>query len=71
MNEHPELSAEQAYVDHAYDCLETARDRATRLRSMVEVGKGGTEQARWEREMIEGSIATRLIQLDLGDSSLV
>src|SRR3546814_4818912 len=38
---------------------------------MVEVGKGGTEQARWEREMIEGSIATRLTQLDLGDSSLV
>jgi len=71
LNEHPELSAEQAYVDHAYDCLETARDRATRLRSMVEVGKGGTEQARWEREMIEGSIATRLTQLDLGDSSLV
>ena len=71
MNEHPELSAEQAYVDHAYACLETARDRARRLRSMVEVGKGGTEQARWEREMIEGSIATRLTQLDLGDSSLV
>ena len=71
MNEHPELSAEQAYVDHAYACLETARDRAKRLRSMVEVGRGGTEQARWEREMIEGNIATRLTQLDLGDSSLV
>ena len=71
MNEHPELSAEQAYVDNAYACLETARDRAKRLRSMVEVGKGGTEQARWEREMIEGNIATRLTQLELGDSSLV
>ncbi|HEU5083566.1 MAG TPA: hypothetical protein VFU14_09520, partial [Acidimicrobiales bacterium] len=48
-----------------------ARGRARRLRSMVEVGKGGTEQARWEREMIEGNIATRLSQLDLGESSLV
>ena len=71
MNEHPELNAEQAYVDHAYECLESARDRAKRLRSMVEVGRGGTEQARWEREMIEGNIATRLSQLDLGESSLV
>jgi DNA helicase IV len=71
LSEHPELTAEQAYVDHAYECLESARDRAKRLRTMVEVGKGGTEQARWEREMIEGNIATRLSQLDLGESSLV
>jgi len=71
LTEHPELSAEQAYVDHAYECLESARGRAQRLRTMVEVGKGGTEQARWEREMIEGNIATRLTQLDLGESSLV
>ncbi len=71
MTAHPELAAEQAYVDHAYECLDSARDRATRLRTMVEVGKGGTEQARWEREMIEGNIATRLTQLDLGDHSLV
>ena len=38
---------------------------------MVEVGKGGTEQARWEREMIEGNIANRLTQLNLGEHSLV
>ena len=38
---------------------------------MVEVGKGGTEQARWEREMIEGNIAQRLASLQLGDASLV
>jgi len=71
LSEHPELSAEQSYVDHAYACLESARDRAKQLRSMVEVGRGGTEQARWEREMIEENIATRLAQLDLGESSLV
>ena len=71
MTSHPELAAEQAYVDHAYECLDASRDRARSLRTMVEVGKGGTEQARWEREMIEGSIANRLHQLDVGESSLV
>jgi DNA helicase IV len=68
---HPDLAAEQAYIDRAYDCLEKARRSATKLRSMVEVGKGGTEQARWEREIIEGNIASRLDYLHLGDASLV
>jgi DNA helicase IV len=68
---HPDLAAEQAYIDHAYDSLDDARRTATRLRSMVEVGKGGTEQARWEREMIEENIAARLDYLNLGDASLV
>jgi DNA helicase IV len=68
---HPDLVAEQAYIDRAYDCLERARETATKLRSMVEVGKGGTEQARWEREMIEENIAHRLDYLNVGDASLV
>jgi DNA helicase IV len=68
---HPDLASEQAYIDHAYDCLQRARESATRLRSMVEVGQGGTEQARWEREMIEGNIANRLDYLNVGDASLV
>ena len=71
MASHPDLSAEQAYIDNAYSSLERSREDATRLRSMVEVGKGGTEQARWEREMIEGNIAHRLASLHLGDASLV
>ena len=71
MATHPDLAAEQAYIDHAYDSLDEARRTATRLRSMVEVGKGGTEQARWEREMIEENIAARLDYLNLGDASLV
>ena len=71
MASHPDLAAEQAYIDKAYSSLERSRQEATRLRSMVEVGKGGTEQARWEREMIEGSIAQRLASLQLGDASLV
>ncbi len=71
MASHPDLLAEQAYLDHAYRCLESSRDSAKRLRGMVEVGKGGTEQARWEREMIEGNIASRLNDLHLGDNSLI
>jgi DNA helicase IV len=71
MASHPDLAAEQAYIDNAYRSLERSREEATRLRSMVEVGRGGTEQARWEREMIEGNIAQRLASLQLGDASLV
>ncbi|HEX8581156.1 MAG TPA: DNA/RNA helicase domain-containing protein, partial [Acidimicrobiales bacterium] len=68
---HPELAAEQAYIDHAYECLEAARASAERLRSMVEVGRGGTEQARFERDVIEETISQRLSQLELGDAALV
>jgi DNA helicase IV len=68
---HPELDAEQAYIDHAYACLDAQRERVTRLRSMVEVGRGGTNQARWEREVFEGNINHRLGQLQLGSASLV
>ena len=38
---------------------------------MVEVGRGGTEQARFEREVIFDTIAQRLVQLHLGDATLV
>ncbi len=37
---------------------------------MVEVGKGGTNQARWEREVINQNIVTRLGRLELGRRSL-
>ena len=67
---HPELDAEQAHIDRAYACLDEQRERATRLRSMVEVGRGGTNQARWEREVINENIANRLNQLELGERSL-
>ena len=69
--EHPELAAEQAYVDQAYACLDEARERALALTTMVEVGRGGTNQARFEREAIQESVAARLGQLDMGDASLV
>ncbi|MEM7273034.1 MAG: UvrD-helicase domain-containing protein [Actinomycetota bacterium] len=67
---HPELEAEQAHVDLAYQRLDEAREEAVRLKDMVEVGRGGTNQARWEREVFYENIANRLRQLDLGERSL-
>jgi len=68
---HPDLESEQAYVDYAYECLEAARRRAASLGSMVEVGRGGTEQARFERDVIWDTIVGRLRDLELGDASLI
>ena len=70
VTQHPELRAEQDYIDHAYACLERSRETALGLTSMVEVGRGGTEQARFEREVIHDTIANRLTQLHLGDAAL-
>ena len=68
---HPELVSEQEYLDQAYTCLEGARERALQLTGMVEVGRGGTNQARSEREAIWEAVAARLAQLDMGDAALV
>lgn len=67
---HPELEQEQAHLDHSVRRLAEARTEAVRLQTMVEVGKGGTNQARYEREIINTKIATRLAALDVGDRSL-
>src|SRR5262245_22965257 len=71
MADHPDLAAEQAHLDRAYDALEANRRSAARLAGMVEVGRGGTNQARFEREVIHESIVARLTQLHIGDASLV
>lgn len=66
-----ELELEQRHVDRAYEALDQARERALGLRSMVEVGRGGTNQARVEADAIEDSIRDRLASLELGDAALV
>ncbi len=66
-----DLKAEQDHLDRAYDALEASRRSASRLAGMVEVGRGGTNQARFEREVIHESIVSRLTQLHIGDASLV
>ncbi|WP_419842242.1 HelD family protein [Candidatus Poriferisodalis sp.] len=68
---HPEIQTEQAHIDRAYSLLESSRQRAQRLRTMVEVGRGGTRQARFERDVIEDTVAGRLSRLEIGSSSLV
>src|SRR5215203_679630 len=67
---HPDLEAEQAYIDHAYACLEASREAAARMTSMVEVGRGGTNQARYERDVIWDTMVHRLAQLELGNAAL-
>lgn len=70
-HQHPELESEQAYVDHAYDCLEATRQAAWRLRDMNEADVGGTMQARFERNAFDEALIKRLNDLDLGDAALV
>ena len=69
--QHPELEAEQAYVDHAYDCLEQTRESAWRMRDLTEADLGGTFQARFERNAFDEALIKRLTDLDLGDAALV
>jgi DNA helicase IV len=69
--QHPDLAEEQAYIDHAYDCLEQSRTDAWKLRDLSEATLGGTFQARYERDVFDEALITRLTKLDLGDAALV
>ena len=69
--QHPDLADEQAYIDHAYECLETSREAAWRMRDMTEADLGGTFQARFERNAFDENMLKRLAELDLGNASLV
>ncbi len=68
---HPDLPEEQAFIDHAYDCLENSRQAAWRLRDLNEADLGGTFQARFERNAFDEALVKRLTDLDLGDAALV
>ena len=65
-----DLEQEQAYIDNAFACLEASKGTTQQLRSTVESGKGGTHQARYERDVIEERVQRRLGRLELGDRSL-
>ncbi len=69
--QHPDLADEQAFIDHAYSCLEASRDAAFRIRSLNEADTGGTFQARFERNAFDEALVKRLEELELGDASLV
>src|SRR3954471_2857515 len=69
--QHPELAAEQAHVDHAYECLERTRESAWRLRDLSEADLGGTFQARFERNAFDEALLKRLPPPPSGDPALV
>jgi len=69
--QHPEFAEEQAFIDHAYECLELSRQDAWKLRGMTETGLGGTMQNRYERNVFDEALVSRLENLEIGDSALV
>ena len=69
--QHPDIAAEQAYIDHAYACLDKSREDAWRIRDLNEAITGGTFQARYERNAFDEQLLQRLTTLDLGDAALV
>ena len=69
--QHPDFDDEQAYIEHAYACLERSRQDAWKVRELTEAGVGGTFQNRFERNAIDEQLLRRLTDLDLGDAALV
>ena len=71
MAPHPELAAEQAYLDRAYRRLDAMRRAAADLRdSVIDAGPGGTHQARTERDVFVRTSLQRIEQLELGRATL-
>jgi DNA helicase IV len=69
---HPDLAAEQAHIDHAYERLDAMRTSAMeRLREAFGQGRGGTHQDRNDRDVIVRSSLARLQQLEIGQEALV
>ncbi|MEZ5238677.1 MAG: AAA family ATPase [Microthrixaceae bacterium] len=69
--QHPEFESEQAYIDHAHECLEANRAEVAAMRDATEGGRGGTYQNRYERDVMWDRVDARLSQLDVGEMSLV
>ena len=65
----PELAAEQRHIDAAYDRLETMRRAAEQVADgYSDVQRGGTHQARLERDVAEAYTRRRLASFDIGDA---
>jgi DNA helicase IV len=68
---HPELAAEQRYIDRAYGRLDAMREAARRVAAgYAEVGAGGTHQARLERDAAADLTRRRLAALEIGSAPL-
>jgi len=67
----PELEEEQQFLDGAHAGLDAMREESQRmLESVLDLGKGGTPQARTERDIVVRTSLARLAQLDIGDQGL-
>ena len=67
----PELAAEQRHLDAAYARLDVMRRAAEQVaEGYTDVTRGGTHQARLEREAAEAYTRRRLASLDIGESPL-
>ena len=71
MTEHPDLPAEQAHIDRAYESLELIREQALGIRKLTTGQTGGTFQERYERNYFDEKLVQMLNDLDIGDSALV
>lgn len=69
--EHPDFADEQAHIEHAYACLERTRRAAEQMNDLYEPDRGGTFQARVEREAVDEHVAAALARLDIRDAALV
>jgi DNA helicase IV len=68
---HPELAAEQRYLDRAYGRLDEMRKAASRVaEGYSEVRRGGTHQARLERDAAAAHTRRRLAALNIGNAPL-
>lgn len=71
MDTHPELDAEQQYLDKAYERVEALRQAArAAMEDVLDLGKGGTFQARTERDVVVRNSLARIEQLDIGNQPL-
>src|SRR5438045_7567372 len=58
MSQHPELADEQAFLDHAYECLDAMRERAEYLKGLgylggnvhADTGLTPESEARWRMD---------------------
>lgn len=67
----PEITAEQAYLDAVYERLEAMRASASSVaEAYADVRRGGTHQARLERDIAVETTHRRLAALDIGDTPL-
>lgn len=67
----PEIVAEQAYLDAVYDRLEAMKTSASSVaEAYADVRRGGTHQARLERDIAVDTTHRRLAALDIGDTPL-